>query len=274
MSKIAAIQMASGPKVDANLIEVSRLVEEAVQQGAGMIVLPENFAIMGNGDQDVVAQKEPYGDGPIQRHIADLARKHQVWIVAGTIPVESPDASKVYACCLVFNDQGEVVARYDKIHLFDVNLIDSDETYNESHTIQHGEEITVVDTPFGKLGMAICYDLRFPELFRYMARQGAQIFTLPSAFTESTGKAHWESLIRSRAIENLAYVVAPGQGGYHASGRQTHGNSMIVDPWGTIVDRLPKGSGVVISEIDLEQVNKVRNSFPALEHRKVFCDLP
>jgi len=275
MSLIAAIQMASGPKVDANLIEASRLIGEAVTKGAKMVVLPENFAIMGMSEQDKVKVSEQEGEGQIQNFLHEQAAKHGIWLVGGTIPLKASVPDKVRASCLVFNDKGERVARYDKIHLFDVSLVESDETYHESQTIEHGEEIApIVETPYGKLGLAVCYDLRFPEIFRYMAREGAQIFTLPSAFTDITGRAHWEVLVRARAIENLAYVVAPGQGGYHANGRQTYGNSMIVDPWGRVLDRLPKGSGVVLANVDIQQVESVRTTFPALQHRRVFCDLP
>jgi predicted amidohydrolase len=275
MSQIAAIQMASGPKVDANLIEAGRLIGEAVAKGAKMVVLPENFAIMGMTEHDKVKVREKEGEGRIQTFLHEQAAKHGIWLVGGTIPLEASVPDKVRASCLVFNDKGERVARYDKIHLFDVNLVENDETYHESQTIENGEQIApVVETPFGKLGLAICYDLRFPEMFRYMAREGAEIFTLPSAFTDITGKAHWEILVRARAIENLAYVVAPGQGGYHANGRQTYGNSMIVDPWGRVLDRLPKGSGVVMANVDVQQVKSVRTTFPALQHRRVFCDLP
>ena len=275
MSQIAAIQMASGPKVDANLIEAGRLIGEAVAKGAKMVVLPENFAIMGMTEHDKVKVREKEGEGHIQTFLHEQAAKHGIWLVGGTIPLEASVPDKVRASCLVFNDKGERVARYDKIHLFDVNLVENDETYHESQTIENGEQIApVVETPFGKLGLAICYDLRFPEMFRYMAREGAEIFTLPSAFTDITGKAHWEILVRARAIENLAYVVAPGQGGYHANGRQTYGNSMIVDPWGRVLDRLPKGSGVVMANVDVQQVKSVRTTFPALQHRRVFCDLP
>ena len=275
MSQIAAIQMASGPKVDANLIEAGRLIGEAVSKGAEMVVLPENFAIMGMTEHDKVKVREKLGEGRIQNFLREQAAKHGIWLVGGTIPLEASVPDKVRASCLVFNDKGERVARYDKIHLFDVNLVENNETYHESQTIENGEQIAaVVDTPFGKLGLAICYDLRFPEMFRYMAREGAEIFTLPSAFTDITGKAHWEVLVRARAIENLAYVVASAQGGYHANGRQTYGNSMIVDPWGRVLDRLPKGSGVVMADVDVQQVKSVRTTFPALQHRRVFCDLP
>jgi len=267
MTKIAAVQMASGPNVSANLIEAGRLISMAAEQGAGMVVLPENFAIMGLSELDKVEVREPDGDGPIQEFLAEQAAKHGVWLVGGTVPVAAEAGDKVRGACLLFDDQGQRVARYDKIHLFDVHLTDSDERYTESETIEPGDRVVVADTPFGRLGLAVCYDLRFPELFRQMVDQGAQIFALPSAFTAITGKAHWEVLVRARAVENLCYMVAAAQGGYHVNGRETFGFSMIVDPWGATLDSLPSGSGFVIAEIDQGYLESARRSFPVLEHR-------
>ncbi len=274
MSVVAAVQMASGPNVKANLEEAEKLIKTAVQQDAELVVLPENFAIMGLSEMDKVAIAETAGEGLIQQFLSQQASKHGVWIVGGTIPLESGVTGKVYSASLLYNDSGEVVARYDKIHLFDVVLEDSNESYNESETIESGDDIVVVDTPFGKLGMAVCYDLRFPELFRAMADVGMEICVLPSAFTSLTGRAHWESLLRARAIENLCYMVAPDQGGYHKSGRETYGDSMIVDPWGVVLNRLPHGTGVVVSEIDLEKLRKTRKNFPALQHKRLDCKIP
>jgi len=273
MTKIAAIQMASGTNVSANLIEVSRQIVSAAQDGAKLIVLPENFAIMGMDDTDQVKIAENEGSGQIQDFLSEQAKKNNVWLIAGTIPLKSNNENKVYAACLVYNEKGERISRYDKIHLFDVHLEITSETYKESETIEAGNKVVVVDTPFGKIGLAICYDLRFPELFRQLVLQGAEIIVVPSAFTAITGKAHWEVLLRARAIENLCYVVASAQGGYHVNGRETHGNSMIIDPWGTILDRLPDGSGYVAADIDIENINKIRQSFPVLEHRKISCPL-
>jgi len=273
MTKIAAIQMASGTNVSANLIEVGRQINSAKQAGAELIVLPENFAIMAMNDADQVTVAEVQGSGPMQNFLADQARKHKVWLVAGTIPIKSKIENKVLAACLVYNDEGELIARYDKIHLFDVHLSVSNETYCESETIEAGNDVVVVDTPFGKIGLAICYDLRFPELFRELVLKGAEIIVVPSAFTAVTGSAHWEPLLRARAIENLSYVVASAQGGYHVSGRETHGDSMLIDPWGVILDRLPGGSGYVMADINIENVKNVRRNFPALEHRKISCSL-
>lgn len=213
MSKAAAIQMASGPNVQANLDEAEKLINTAVQQDAELIVLPENFAIMGMTDMDKVNVSEPMDEGPIQAFLREQASRHGVWIVGGTIPIQSPESGKVYATCLLHNDKGEMVARYDKIHLFDVTLEDNNESYTESETITPGDEVVVTDTPFGRLGLAVCYDLRFPELFRAMADVGMEVCVLPSAFTGLTGSAHWESLLRARAIENLSFMIAAGQGG-------------------------------------------------------------
>lgn len=268
MSVVAAIQMASGPNVKANLEEAEKLIITAVQQEAELVVLPENFAIMGVTEVDKVAIAEKYGEGSIQQFLGQQARRHGIWIVGGTVPIESSITGKIFGASLLYNDQGEVVARYDKIHLFDVVLEDNRERYDESETIEPGDEVVVVDTPFGKLGMAVCYDLRFPELFRAMADVGMEICVLPSAFTSLTGKAHWEPLLRARAIENLCYVIAADQGGYHINGRETHGDSMIIDPWGVILNRLPQGTGVVVSKLDLDKLVKTRKSFPALQHKR------
>ena len=263
--KVAGIQMASSPQVASNLIEAERLIAIAAGQGAKIVVLPEYFCIMGVKDIDKVAVREKAGDGPIQRFLAKMAIDYNIWLIGGTVPLVSNYPNKVRNSCLVFNDKGVQVARYDKIHLFGLDL--GTEHYHEENTIESGNEVVVVDTPYGKIGLSVCYDLRFPELYRAMGQ--VDIIVVPSAFTETTGKAHWESLIRARAIENLCYVIAPAQGGYHLSGRETHGNSMIVDPWGVILDRLPRGSGVVIANINREYQASLRKSLPALKHRTI-----
>ena len=273
MSRVAAIQMASGPNVNANLLEAERLIARAAKAGAKLVVLPENFAIMGMTEYDKVKVREIDGKGPIQNFLADVSARYGIWLVGGTVPMAARDPAKVNAACLVYNDKGQRVARYDKIHLFDVLLTESGEHYNESATIESGGDVVVIDTPFGRLGLAICYDLRFPELFRRMVQENVEIIVIPSAFTAITGRAHWETLIRARAIENLSYVIASAQGGYHANGRETHGDSMIVDPWGIVLDRLQRGSGVVVSDIDLHRLADIRRSFPALEHRRINCIL-
>jgi len=263
--KVAGIQMASGPNVSSNLTEAERLIAIAVEQGAKLVVLPEYFCMMGAKDIEKVSIRETLGDGPIQRFLSKMAREFEVWIIGGTVPLTSNYPNKVRNSCLVYNDKGEQVARYDKIHLFGLDL--GTEHYHEENTIESGDSIVVVDTPFGKVGLSICYDLRFPELYRAMGE--VDIIVLPSAFTETTGKAHWESLIRARAIENLCYVIASAQGGYHLSGRETHGNSMIVDPWGVVLDRLPRGSGVVIASINRDYQASLRKSLPALKHKTI-----
>ncbi|MDT8404461.1 carbon-nitrogen hydrolase family protein [Sulfuriflexus sp.] len=273
MSQIAAIQMASGPNVNSNLIEAARLIDDAAKAGAQMIVLPENFAFLGQSEADKFAHVEEDGHGVMQDFLAEEARKHGVWLVGGTVPMQGHDKKRVRQVCLLLNDKGERVARYDKIHLFDVHIAATAENYNESETIEPGNEVVVVHTPFGKMGIAICYDLRFPELFRRMLDEGVEIIALPSAFTAITGKAHWESLVRARAIENLVYFIAADQGGYHINGRETHGDSMIVDPWGQILDRLPSGSGFIMADIDHKHVSKVRSNFPATNHRRISCNL-
>ena len=266
VTRIAGIQMASGPSVPSNLSEAERLIEIAVNQGARLVALPEYFAIMGLKDTDKVAVREKEGSGPMQRFLSRMAKKHEIWLIGGTVPLEAGAKNKVRNACLVYDDKGKQVARYDKIHLFGLHL--GNEHYHEETTIEPGDEVVVIDTPFGKLGLSICYDLRFPELFRAMGE--VDIIVLPSAFTETTGKAHWESLVRARAIENLSYVLAPAQGGYHTSGRETHGNSMIVDPWGVVLDRLPRGSGVVIATMNKAYQQSLRNSLPALSHRTIY----
>jgi nitrilase len=231
------------------------------------VALPEYFAIMGLKDGDKVKVKEIPGAGPIQKFLSAQAKKHGIWLVGGSVPLECDNAKKIYNSCLVFDDKGKQVARYDKIHLFGLNL--GNENYREETTIQPGDTVTVVDAPFGRLGLSICYDLRFPELYRAMP--DVDIIVVPSAFTATTGKAHFETLVRARAIENLAYVIAPAQGGYHLSGRETHGDSMIVDPWGNILDRLPRGSGVVMAGINRAYQKSLRTSLPALGHRRLDC---
>ncbi len=270
--KAAVIQMATGPNVSANLLTAEQLAEEAVNNNAGLLVLPENFAYMGKSESDVLTIKEQQGDGPLQNFLSQLASKHGIWIVGGTIPIESCDQSKVYASSLVYNDNGEQVGRYDKIHLFDVNLVEADEQYSESSTLEPGLETCVIDTPFGRLGVAICYDLRFPELFRNLVDRDVQIIALPAAFTAITGKAHWETLVRARAIENLSYVLAAAQGGFHLSGRETYGHSMIVDPWGSVLAQVPRGPGSVSAKIDIDFLTSTRRNFPCIDHRKLHCE--
>ena len=267
--KIAAVQMASGPNVGANLIETKRLIELAVSAGARLIVLPENFAHMGLKEEDIFKIKEQPGSGKIQEFLSQQARSHKIWLVGGSVPLSCANPHKVRAACIVYDDKGKAVSRYDKIHLFDVHIQETGEKYTESMTIEAGETAVLISTPFGKLGLGICYDLRFPELFRELMSQGMEILAIPSAFTAITGKAHWEALVRARAIENLCYVVAAAQGGYHLNGRETHGDSMIVDPWGIVLDRLPRGSGMVVADFDRGRLLSIRRNFPAIDHARL-----
>lgn len=268
--RAGAIQMASGPQVAGNLHEAGRLIAKAAAAGATLVVLPENFALMPVHENERLAAREREGSGPIQTFLAEQARTHGIWLVGGTIPLAC-GSERIRAACLIYDDRGRPVARYDKMHLFDV-VLDNGEQYHESKTFEPGGTPLVLDTPFGKLGIAICYDLRFPELFRRLLDQGAELFAIPSAFTALTGKAHWEILVRARAIENLAYVIAAAQGGYHINGRETHGDSMIVNPWGEVLDRLARGSGVVVAEIDRRRQARIRESLPALRHRRIYAN--
>ncbi|BAN70126.1 carbon-nitrogen hydrolase family protein [endosymbiont of unidentified scaly snail isolate Monju] len=269
--KAAAIQMASGTNVNANLLTIEKLLEEAARQGATLAVLPENFAYLGASGRDVLPYREVQGDGPLQHFLSQIAARLGIWIVGGTIPLEGEDAGRWRAASLVFDAEGREVARYDKQHLFDVTLPDSDEHYSESDAIEPGNEVVVVDSPIGRLGLAVCYDLRFPELFRAMVDRGAEVFALPAAFTAVTGRAHWEVLVRARAIENLAWVIAGAQGGFHVGGRETWGHSMVVDPWGSVLACQERGNGIAIATIDPAFQRATRRSFPCLDHRRLQC---
>lgn len=267
MTTVAAIQMTSGPDVPANLEQARRLLQQARERGAALAALPENFAFMGLADVDKRAVAEADGSGPIQDFLARLARELRMWIVGGTVPLRAGPDGRVAAASLVFDDTGARVARYDKIHLFDVDIPGRAESYRESAHVAAGRTPVVVETPLGRLGLSVCYDVRFPELFRKLSAAGAQLITVPSAFTGPTGRAHWETLIRARAIENLCYVIAPAQSGFHPNGRETYGDSMIVDHWGAILQRLPRGQGCVVAQVDLKRQAQARMSFPALDHR-------
>jgi nitrilase len=267
--------MTSAPEVEANLASARTLLERAHAEGAVIAVLPENFAIMGRQEADKVAVAEAPGEGPIQSFLGHCARELGLWIIGGTIPLRvDNEPQRVAAASLVFDDRGRCITRYDKIHLFDVDIpsrdgSDRNERYHESATVAPGSLPAVVSTPIGHVGLAVCYDVRFPELFRVLADQGAEVLSLPSAFTAPTGKAHWELLVRARAVENLCYVLAPAQSGTHANGRETWGESLIVDPWGTVLGRLAAdGPGVVVAEIDRTLQQELRERFPALSHRR------
>jgi nitrilase len=267
MTRIAAIQMTSGPEVGANLEQARPLLEEAARQGARLVVLPENFAFLGLRDADKRQVAETDGSGPIQDFLARAARELRTWVVGGTIPLRAGEDGRVAAACLVYDSDGNRAARYDKIHLFDVDIPGRAEKYRESAHIAPGSTTAVVDTPVGKVGLSVCYDVRFPELYRRLSAAGAQILSVPSAFTSPTGRAHWETLLCARAIENLCYVIAPAQSGFHPNGRETYGDSMIVDYWGRILRRLPRGRGCIVAEVDPGQQAQVRENFPALQHR-------
>lgn len=268
--RVAAIQMCSTDNVAANLSQAKSYIQQAVDEGAKLIVLPENFAIMGLHPEDKVKCKETFGYGMIQDFLRDEASQKGVWIVGGTISLAVPEHDKkVYASSLVFNALGECVARYDKIHLFDVALHAEKEIHQESQTICPGHDTVVFDSPFGKCGLAICYDIRFPELFRVMQEKGVELIVLPSAFTVPTGKAHWDVLIRARAIENQVYMIAAAQTGVHANQRKTYGHSMIVNPWGIVSAVLEDKVGVICADIDLGFLHQLRRDFPALNHRKL-----
>ena len=270
MTCVAAVQMVSSADVGRNLDTAARLLRQCRERGALVAALPENFAFMGVREADKLAIAEEDGDGPIQAALADLARELRLWIIAGTLPLRlRDDAARTAAACLVFDAEGRRVARYDKIHLFDVAIPGKDERYQESASVRPGTTPVCVDTPVGRRGLAVCYDLRFPELFRRLLGMGAEWFSLPSAFTAPTGRAHWETLLRARAIENLCHVVAPAQSGFHESGRETHGDSMIVDCWGRVLARLPRGTGVVVGEIDLVRQRELRQNFPCVDHRRL-----
>lgn len=269
MTIVAAIQMTSSHKLNDNLQAAAQLLTQAAQQQAKLVVLPENFAMMGLQPDDKISAQEPFGNGPIQQFLSDQARRYGIWIVAGTIPINA-DAGRVYNTCLVFDDHGNCIARYDKIHLFDVIINKGSEEYRESTTVKAGDAAMVIDSPVGKLGLSVCYDIRFPELFRLMFNQGAQIFTVPAAFTVPTGQAHWEILLRSRAIENFCYVIAAAQTGTHSNSRKTYGHSMIIDPWGKILTQLPEATGVITTDIDLDYLKQVRANIPVAEHQRIF----
>jgi nitrilase len=262
-ARIAAVQMISTPRVDDNLRSAARLVAEAVAQGAQLVALPEYFPIMGMNDGDKVKVREHDGRGPIQDFLAETAEKHAIWLIGGSIPLMADNPDKVLNSSVAYNPQGKRVARYDKIHLFGFQK--GAERYNESATIEAGSLPVAFDTPFGRVGLSICYDLRFPELYRALGV--TDLLVIPAAFTETTGRAHWEILLRARAIENQCYLLAVAQGGRHENGRETHGNSMLIDPWGEVLDRKLKGPGIVIGELDHARIAEIRASLPALKHR-------
>tara|TARA_R100001440_G_scaffold49197_1_gene69050 strand:- start:48846 stop:49679 length:834 start_codon:yes stop_codon:yes gene_type:complete len=272
--QVAVLQMVSGYDLDVNLEKARELLESARQKGAVVAVLPENFAVLNTSQMLIVGQGERTPEGRIRRFLAEEARRLKLWIVGGSIPIAArPNGDvldhRVRAACLVYNESGEEVARYDKIHLFDAQVNDAQGNYRESDTFEPGEDVVTVDTPLGKLGLAICYDLRFPELFRALRARGAEWVTLPSAFTYQTGLAHWHPLIRARAIENQVWMVAAGQGGEHDAKRRTYGHSMIVDAWGAMVAEVSEGATVAVAELDQERTAHTRERMPVWSHRRL-----
>ena len=280
-NKIAAVQMVSTADIHQNLEAAARLITKAVDQAAKLVLLPENFAVLDGGPLKQFGEIQGDDNAMLQKFLSEQARGHGIFLVAGTIPLISRPAlageeqpsllqdRRVRPACLVFNPEGIVIARYDKIHLFDVLVEDKQAKYSESRSFEPGETLVTLDTPLGHLGLSICYDLRFPELYRKLFEAGAEIVTVPSAFTRITGQAHWEPLLRARAIENQCYIVAANQGGKHNETRETYGHSMIIDPWGTVLDSVAQGEGVAIAEVDLERLAQIRRNMPISSHRRL-----
>ena len=269
MGRVAAIQMTSSHIVADNLLVAGELLEKAKDSGAAIACLPENFSFIGLQDADKLQVAEPDGEGPVQAFLRDTARRLKLWILGGTTVLKGDSPARVANASLLIDADGKRVARYDKIHLFDVSIPGRNERYLESTHVTPGRKVVIADTPVGKLGLSVCYDMRFPELYRELVAQGAEWLAMPAAFTVPTGRAHWETLLRARAIENLCYVVAPAQSGTHSSGRETYGDTLIVDYWGQVVSRLAKGSGVITAELDLAKQADTRARFPALENRQL-----
>ncbi|ULX53609.1 acyltransferase [Cupriavidus taiwanensis] len=264
--RVAAVQTVTGTSLDANLARTEARIAEAAAGGAELVLLPEYFCIMGRAESDKVAVREHDSDGPVQQFLAEAARRHGIWLVGGTLPMWCDDPQRVYNTSLAFNPRGERIARYDKIHLF--GFTRGTESYDESRTILAGRTPVSFDAPCGRVAMSVCYDLRFPELYRGLAADGGtSLILMPAAFTYTTGQAHWEILLRARAIENQCYVLAAAQGGKHENGRRTWGHSMLVDPWGEVLAMLPEGEGVVGGVIDPARLEEVRQNLPALRHR-------
>lgn len=265
LSRVAAIQMVSTPSIEENIATAKRLIADAAQQGAQLVLLPEYWAAMGMQETDKLGYAEQVDIGPIQSFMSAAASEHQIWLIGGTLPLAADVADKVLNTMMVYNPAGERVKRYDKIHLF--SFTRGEESYDEARTIVHGNEVTTFDAPFGKVGLSVCYDLRFPELYRAMG--DCTLIVVPAAFTYTTGKAHWEILLRARAIENQCYVLAAAQGGRHKNGRTTWGHSMLIDPWGEVKSVLPEGEGLVIGDIEPHHLSGIRENLPALKHRKL-----
>lgn len=280
-NRLAAVQMVSTGEVQQNLEAAARLIARAAGEGASLVLLPENFAVLDCGPLQEFAELEGDPGAPLQGFLAEQASRHGIWLVGGTLPLitrprrarnEEPERlndGRVRPACLVYNPSGQCMTRYDKIHLFDVRVGDRQAEYSESRSFEPGDQVVTLDTPVGRLGLSICYDLRFGELYRRLAEAGADIITVPSAFTRTTGAAHWEVLLRARAIETQCYIVAANQGGVHNEKRETFGHSMIVDPWGVVLDCLPGGEGVVCASPDPALLTRVRADMPIASHRRL-----
>jgi deaminated glutathione amidase len=270
MTRVATIQMVSTANVDENLASAAMLIKQAAKQDCEFALLPEYFPIISDNEEDKLLHRETFGSGPIQNFLAEQAIDHGIWLMGGTIPLETGESNRVYNSCLLYSPDGKVVARYEKMHLFDVQVDNNDnESYNESHTISPGNKVVVAQTPFAPIGMSVCYDLRFPELYRSMLDQDITLITVPSAFTFATGKRHWEILLKARAVENLCYVIAANQGGQNTSRRTTWGHSMIIGPWGDILAEVKQGPGIAVADLDFNYLEGLRKTFPALTHRKL-----
>jgi nitrilase len=265
--KIAALQMVSTTRVDENLATAQRLIAQAARDGAELVALPEYFCLMGRTDRDKLGVAEGPGDGPIQAMLAHAAREHRVWVIGGTLPIRTDDPQRVLNSNCVYAPDGTLAARYDKIHLFKYD--NGRERYDEGCAIRAGSVPTTVQAAGLRVGLSVCYDLRFPELYRELMHPPCDLISVPAAFTHTTGLAHWELLLRARAVENQCYVIAAAQGGTHENGRRTFGHSLVVDPWGEVLAMLPEGEGVVLAEVERERIASVRMQLPALEHRRV-----
>ena len=263
--KIAALQTVSTPDLDRNLEAAARLIAEAVREGAALVALPEYFCLMGHRDEDKLGIAEPAGGGPIQDFLAGQARRHGVWLIGGTLPIQGTTPGRVYNACCVHAPDGSLAARYDKVHLFRYD--NGRESYDEARVLDAGSAPVAVRVGSLRVGLSVCYDLRFPELYRQLCTPPCDLLSVPAAFTYTTGRAHWELLLRARAVENQCYVIAPAQGGIHENGRRTWGHSMVVDPWGEVLAQRPEGEGVVLAELDLARLAAVRQQLPALVHR-------
>ena len=270
---LVAIQLVSSPDIDDNFEQVIKQIEQAqtdwIDEYPTLVVLPECFAFFGGQDKAALELLTEANQQLLHDQLSDIANTYRIWLVAGSVPTPSPDINKMFATAWCFDPFGDLVDQYDKIHLFDVTLPKSKESYNESKYFMPGDKIEVIDTPIGRAGIACCYDLRFPELFRLQQEKKVDVIILPASFTEQTGKVHWETLIKARAIENLSFVVSSCQGGYHINGKKTFGHTMIVNPWGQTLDILEKGKGFISSDIDLSQLKSIRENFPVLEHMKL-----